>query len=165
MSVVIEVRRATPADAPALATLVQEAHVFHAAALPTVFQPADGVVLTAAEAAAALAADGQLWFVALDAERVVGYAHAERQLTPASRYKRPQARLHVHAMGVTETARGRGAGRALLRAVRAEAAARGLAEVTLEVYAFNAAARALYLGEGFTPVRELLAWSTQDARG
>ena len=165
MPVPIEVRRATPADAPALAALVQEAHAVHAAALPTVFQPADRVVLTAAEAVAALAADGQLWLVAVEAGRAVGYAHAELQVTAATRYKQAQARLHVHAMGVAAPSRGRGAGRALLRAVRAEASARGVAEVTLEVYAFNAAARALYGGEGFTPVRELLAWSAPEGRG
>ena len=162
MPVVIEVRHATGNDAPALVALVQEAHVFHATVLPTVFQPADAEVLTVEEAAAAVAADGQLWLVALEAERAVGYAHAEVQVAAASRYKRAQARLHVHAMGVTGPARGRGVGRALLRSIRAEASARGLAEVTLEVYAFNAAARALYQSEGFTPVRELLAWPVQE---
>lgn len=60
---------------------------------------------------------------------------------------------HLHAMGVAAAHRGREAGGALLRAVREAAAARGLAGVSLEVYAFNAAARAFYERAGFVPPR------------
>lgn len=160
----IHVRPATPFDAPVLAALAREAHAYHAAQLPGVFQPADAVVLTADEAAANLRAPNAVWLVAdapdaAGGRVVVGYLHAEAQRVPASPYKRAAARLHVHGMGVTAAARGQGVGRALLAAVRAEAVSLGLAEVTLEVYAFNAAARALYATEGFTPMRELLHWA------
>jgi len=57
-------------------------------------------------------------------------------------------------MGVAEQHRGRGVGHALLAAVRAIAASRALDGVSLEVYAFNAAARAFYEREGFVGQRE-----------
>ena len=162
----IEVRRARTTDAAALAALAQEAHAVHAAALPDVFQPASrGPVLTPAEAARVVEAPGQLWLLALDGGAAVGYAHAEVQEAPASPYKLPSRRLHVHAMGVRAAARRRGVSRALLAAVRAEAAERGLPEVSLEVYAFNSAARALYAREGFAPLRELLVWRHPGAQG
>jgi ribosomal protein S18 acetylase RimI-like enzyme len=157
------VRRAARSDAPAISALAQEAHAVHAAALPEVFQPSDRVVLTPDEAATLLRDPAQLWWVAAAGRTAVGYLQGEVQRVAASRYKRDAARLHVIAMGVTAAARGQGVGRALLAAARTEATDRGLAEVTLEVYAFNTAARALYAGEGFAPVRELLRWTPSDA--
>jgi hypothetical protein len=87
--------------------------------------------------------------VAREAGRVEGYAHAEVQETPETAYKRAGATLYVHAMAVSARSRGRGVGRALLAALRDAAAARGVAELSLDVYAFNAAARAFYLDAGF----------------
>lgn len=153
----IRVRAFAPADAQRVAALVQEIHAFHAHALPGMFQPAGTAVLGAADIERRAAEPGQLWLVAVAGDVVVGYAHAEVQRTPASAYKRASALMHVHAMGVRSTHRSRGAGHALVAAVRAEAAVQGLDGVSLEVYAFNKAARDFYLREGFSPVRELLS--------
>lgn len=162
----VRVRRAEPGDVPALAALVQEVHVFHASALPEVFHSPTEIVLTPEEAARLIAEPGHVWLVALGPDAaVVGYAHAEVQKQAASRLKRASARLHVHAMAVTLAERRRGAGRALLAAVRAEAAARGIEEVSLEVYAFNAAARAFYTSAGFTSLRELLVCRPSGSSG
>lgn len=151
-----EVRPAEPRDAPAIAALVQEMHAFHAAALPELFQPPEATVMTPADVVRLTARPGFLLLVAVQEGSVVGYAHAEVQEEPATAYKRASALLHLHAMGVTASRRGGGVGRALLAAVREAAAARGLAGVSLEVYAFNTAARAFYAREGFAPLRERL---------
>jgi ribosomal protein S18 acetylase RimI-like enzyme len=151
-----EVRPATAADAAAVAALMREAHAFHAAALPDVFQPPAATVATPEDVLRLLADPGRLLYVAVLAGGVAGYAHAEVQDAPATPYKRASARLYLHAMGVAAAHRGRGAGRALLAAVRDAAAARGLGGVALDVYAFNTAARALYAREGFVPLRERL---------
>ena len=58
----------------------------------------------------------------------------------------------VQTIAVAQHARGRGVGRALLRALLAEAAARGATEVLLEVRADNPVARALYAAHGFTQI-------------
>ncbi len=64
----------------------------------------------------------------------------------------------VDELYVSPDKRGRGLGRALLRALEAEACARGVRKLHLEVEQRNDAARALYVGEGFTPNgRELLS--------
>lgn len=152
----VDVRPALAADAAVVAALMQEAHAVHAAALPDVFQPPTSLVATPRDVTDLLADPGRLLFVAVLAGRVVGYAHAEVQATAATPYKRPSALLYLHAMGVAAADRGRGAGRALLDAVRDAAVARGLHGVALDVYAFNAAARALYAREGFVPLRERL---------
>jgi GNAT superfamily N-acetyltransferase len=154
--VTFDVRPAAPDDAPAIAALAQEVHALHAGALPQLFQPADVPVTTPAELVRLYARAGHLVLVAREAGRVEGYAHAEVQETPETAYKRAGATLYVHAMAVSARSRGRGVGRALLAALRDAAAARGVAELSLDVYAFNAAARAFYLDAGFAPLRERL---------
>ncbi|WP_431985531.1 N-acetyltransferase family protein [Streptomyces griseoflavus] len=77
--------------------------------------------------------------------RLVGYVRLGRP-TPL------QCNEHVRdirGLAVAEEARGRGAGRALVRAAVAEARRRGARRITLRVLGHNTAARALYASEGF----------------
>ncbi|MFF7810661.1 GNAT family N-acetyltransferase [Streptomyces sp. NPDC007945] len=55
----------------------------------------------------------------------------------------------IQGLAVADTARGRGVGRALLRAALAKAAADGATRITLRVLGHNGPARALYEAEGF----------------
>lgn len=59
--------------------------------------------------------------------------------------------LNVHDLAVVPQARGRGIGRALLRAIEEEARQCGCCRLTLEVRADNAVARRLYQDFGFDP--------------
>ena len=61
----------------------------------------------------------------------------------------PGGDADVATVAVLPAAQGRGLGRALLRALLAEAVRRGAGAVLLEVRVGNAAARALYASEGF----------------
>ncbi|MEU3618366.1 N-acetyltransferase [Streptomyces sp. NPDC006872] len=56
----------------------------------------------------------------------------------------------IQGLAVAEEARGRGVGRALVRAAAEEARRRGARRLTLRVLGHNAPARALYEAEGFT---------------
>lgn len=67
----------------------------------------------------------------------------ERDLAPDT--------LLMDGIFVAEDARGRGAGTALLDAIKAEARNRGLSSVRLDVIDTNPRARALYERAGFTP--------------
>jgi GNAT superfamily N-acetyltransferase len=57
--------------------------------------------------------------------------------------------VNVHDLVVMPDCRGRGVGKALLRAVEAEAAKRGACKVTLEVLSGNEPAKALYRSLGY----------------
>ncbi|RII17126.1 putative phosphinothricin acetyltransferase YwnH [Streptomyces sp. YIM 130001] len=57
--------------------------------------------------------------------------------------------LQIQGFAVAEAARGRGTGRALVRAACAAARDRGARRLTLRVLGHNVAARALYASEGF----------------
>ncbi|MBI5161135.1 MAG: ribosomal protein S18-alanine N-acetyltransferase [Micrococcales bacterium] len=60
----------------------------------------------------------------------------------------------IQTLAVAPWARRRGLGRAILRALLAEAEARGAGEVLLEVRADNPEARALYTSEGFEEIAQ-----------
>jgi ribosomal protein S18 acetylase RimI-like enzyme len=57
--------------------------------------------------------------------------------------------LQIQGLAVAAEARGRGVGRALVRAAVEEARGRGARRLTLRVLGHNAPARALYASEGF----------------
>lgn len=57
--------------------------------------------------------------------------------------------VNIHDMAVVPVRRGCGVGRALMRAVEAEAKKRGACKITLEVLAGNEGAKALYASEGY----------------
>jgi ribosomal protein S18 acetylase RimI-like enzyme len=70
--------------------------------------------------------------------------------------------LYLHDFYVRPSARGRGLGRALLEAVREEAARRGCTRLMLEVREDNARARQLYAAAGYHPqVPPMELWSLE----
>lgn len=88
-----------------------------------------------------------LVFLAWDAERPVGVAVCFSGFSTFA--ARPL--LNIHDLSVRPEWRGRGVGRALLRAIAAWAREHGCCKLTLEVLDHNAAARGLYASEGFEP--------------
>lgn len=60
-----------------------------------------------------------------------------------------QSHSHIEVLSVAEQAEGRGIGRALLEAAEAWARGRGYPHVTLNVFAVNAHARAVYQKRGY----------------
>jgi len=91
---------------------------------------------------------GRYYLVAEEDGRVVGYAGL---LAPASRRTRRGrgGQADVLTMAVASSHWGQGIGSALLEALLAEAAARGCAEVFLEVRVDNPRAQRLYRRHGF----------------
>ncbi|WP_144097135.1 GNAT family N-acetyltransferase [Croceicoccus sediminis] len=57
--------------------------------------------------------------------------------------------VNIHDLAVLPEHRGKGLGRALMRAVATEARKRGACKITLEVLSGNEGAKALYASEGF----------------
>jgi ribosomal protein S18 acetylase RimI-like enzyme len=73
--------------------------------------------------------------------------------------------LYFDQIAVTESDRGRGHGRRLIEAGVALARELGIGIVELDVYAFNAKARAFFLSQGFEPQRERLCRVLTDRTG
>lgn len=92
--------------------------------------------------AAELLSDHNHYLVDDEGGRVVGYG--------GLRALRGGADADIQTIALEEALRGHGRGRALLRALIAEAVARGARELFLEVRADNPVAEGLYASEGFT---------------
>ncbi|MGW3625342.1 N-acetyltransferase family protein [Streptomyces sp. NPDC000880] len=86
------------------------------------------------------------FLVAEDADgTVIGYI----RLIPPTPLACNQHVRQIQGLAVADRARGRGTGRALLRAAFAEARRQGAVRITLRVLGHNRPARALYESEGF----------------
>lgn len=83
-----------------------------------------------------------LWLVALDGDRVVGYAGSQTVLDEAD----------VMNVAVDPACRRQGIARQLLNGLQAALAAQGVRSLTLEVRASNEAAIALYASLGYVQV-------------
>lgn len=146
------VRAATQADAAAISALAREVQALHAAAHPDIFRPAGPDVFPPAMITSLLARDDYDVLVATTADgEFAGYACASLHEQPASPWKHAARFVYLEQMGVEPTRRGTGVGTRLLAAVREAARARGVAEVRLEVWAFNSGARAFWERHGFAP--------------
>jgi ribosomal protein S18 acetylase RimI-like enzyme len=152
----ITVRAARADDAPAIAALAGDVHALHATARPDLFQPPTASPATPEGVAALIAGAGPLFVVAEVDGGFAGYARALVLDEPESAHKRARRVVHVDEMGVLAERRRSGTGRALLAEVARQARALGAGAVTLEVYGFNAGARAFYAREGFGTLRERL---------
>jgi ribosomal-protein-alanine acetyltransferase len=85
------------------------------------------------------------WYVVDDeAGRLVGYGGL-RAVAGAKD-------ADIQTITIAEVSRGRGRGRAMLRALLEEAARRGVTDVFLEVRADNPVAQSLYASEGFAEI-------------
>lgn len=79
--------------------------------------------------------------------------------------RRGSRRARIYSLVVHPACRGRGLGQALVRHAEALARAAGCSQLSLEVRGDNLAARSLYAGLGFMPVRELPGYYEDGADG
>ena len=124
----VNVRRATVADAATISALNADVQAVHAAALPWLFKTPSAETFPPATAAAMLARDDVLVYLAYLGD----------------------------APSVRPSLRGRGIGGALLGAVRQAAEDRDIRQVALDVWSFNERAEAFFRRHGFEAYNERL---------
>lgn len=152
MAVVI--RKAGEEDIDALSSLNADVQAVHAAALPWLFKPSEPDMFKRAGLADILARDGNLVFIAEVDGAAAGYAYAQivrREETP---FHHPHDMAFLHHIGVRPAHRRAGVGSALIAAVRAAASEHDIANVALDVWLFNDAARAFFRRQGFVACSE-----------
>lgn len=142
-----KVRRATLADAPALARLGAALDAIHTDAHPHIFQ--GGQARDLAEVKARLARDDAAIFIARHRGRSAGFIRAEIKETAAGPIFKERRWLVIDELFVAPEARRQGLAGALFEAAVGWGRAQGLEEVEVHVYEFNAEARALYGHLGF----------------
>jgi orotate phosphoribosyltransferase len=160
----IHVRRATQGDAPDIARLALEIQAAHVAGRPDLFKP--GGVEPIDIIASRMTDPRQLYWVATNDERTIGYAYARDVEEPESLWRYAARTIVLDQIGVMTSHRSRGVGSALWQAVRETAMEQRADRVILNVWAFNSEARRFYERLGFTPFHERLAFElgAHDAR-
>jgi ribosomal protein S18 acetylase RimI-like enzyme len=144
----VDVRLANLSDLDAVCRLAHDVSVLHAAMRPDVFAvPVDAAQRTA-RWRQDLEQPDRASFVALRAGVAVGFISGKVADEPSD-YFLPTRLCHVNSIGVVESERGRGIGRALMAALEAWGRRRGANEVHLTVWRFNERARALYAELGY----------------
>lgn len=144
------IRRADPErDVPFLVDLTRYVQDVHAAAEPGSFRPGNDIPGAAAFHAQFMGTDGWFTFVAESGDALIGYITLEHQSQSAGTFRGARNRLYVHQLSVHPAHRRTGVGAALMR--RAEECASELraTEVTLDTWAFNAAAQAFFTALGY----------------
>ena len=145
----VRVRRATVTDATTVSALNADVQAVHAAALPWLFKTASTDTFPATTAAAVLARDDVLVYLAYVEEEPAGYAYAQVRRHPETSFKYAFDEIYLHHVSVRPSLRRRGIGRALLAAVRQAAIDRNIKQLALDVWSFNADAQAFFRRHGF----------------
>lgn len=151
----VTVRYATQEELPRVNALRRMVSVLHAEGRPDIFRP---------DFCAELSARAEQAFEAPDADVIVacaegvlcGFAVVRYIDRPESAYMHAQRFYHIEEFGVDEGCRRRGIGTALLHFCKTEAKRRSFTRLTLDVWAFNEAARKCYEAAGFKPYRYFL---------
>ena len=146
----MEIRLASKEDIPQILALLSQVLELHAALRPDIFIPGT-TKYTQVELMGILADEKRRTYVAVQGERVLGYAFCELKTQPFSNTMVPFASFYIDDLCVDASARGRHVGKALFEHVKAQAKALGCYEVTLNVWEGNEAARALYDKMGMRP--------------
>jgi ribosomal protein S18 acetylase RimI-like enzyme/8-oxo-dGTP pyrophosphatase MutT (NUDIX family) len=143
------VRPARPGDLDALRGLFLELHREHTEALPGVLRLPDPPEPELDDFSSVIANERRCYFaVAEEAGDVVGFVEASHHTpTHASDADRPWCR--INNLAVRRDRRRRGIATALIRAAEDWARGKGYADVRLDVFEFNAGARALYERLGY----------------
>lgn len=146
------IRRATDADAPALARLNRHVQAFHAEAEPEIYRVSDLEDLRAWMEEYLAKPYHEVLLYERGGE-ALGYAAMRCGRHEATPFLWGRSYVYVDQLGVAPGARRRGIGRALMEAVHARADELEVDAIELDVRAVNPGARAFYAALGYAPTR------------
>lgn len=145
----MKIRKATVADAPALAALNQEVQDLHAAAFPGRFRRNVPPETVEQAFIAMLQAPCTYWLVAEEEQQPIAFLNAEFREREESWCLVSHRVCYLAAIVVAPRFRRRGIAQALLRELQRETAARGVACIDLDVWTFNDQAQEAFVRLGF----------------
>jgi ribosomal protein S18 acetylase RimI-like enzyme len=150
------IRLATPEDYGELCRVLEEVDAHHRRALPDVYRRPDGPARSREYILGILHSEEAALFVAEaggQGRPVIGVVHIAIRETPDIPLLVPRRYAVVENLIVSRTHRRSGIGRALMTRAHQWALTRGVTEVELTVWEFNAEAIAFYGELGYRPSR------------
>jgi ribosomal protein S18 acetylase RimI-like enzyme len=152
----IHIRPAAPEDAQAISDLNRAVQAIHAAAMPWRFKEPGPDTLPPEEIHGLLAQEATLLFLAEAGSVSAGYVYAEVVRRPETSLTHAYDVIYVHHISVDTQFRRSGAGTKLLDAVKDAAKSLGISTIALDVWSFNAEAKAFFGRNGLKPYNENL---------
>lgn len=156
------IRPATPADYDQACALFDNLDRLHEDARPDRFFAPDGPRRLPDEFLGLLQRADAAIFVAEADGLLAGLVQCEAKDYPARRDAYARRAVYVEFLVVAPAHRGRGLGRALLERVHAWASERGIRQVELHVWEFNAEALALYERLGYRTATRVMELTLPD---
>ena len=147
---VLVIREAGPNDVDSLVELTLQVQRLHLANEPERFVMPSRTALAAWWLERLSETDWDALVAEIDGA-CAGYVLFERIERPATVLTAGQQALYLHHIGVDESVRHRGIGRALLHAVEQAAADHGAQQVALDTWRFNTTAQAFFTACGYEP--------------
>jgi ribosomal protein S18 acetylase RimI-like enzyme len=157
----ISIRTATDQDAATVAELNIDVQRLHANALPWRFKQPSPTDFTADEALALMRQPDHFTLLANVGEKAVGYLLGEVMRQTETSRRVANEMIYVHHISVRESARGMGAGRALVEAAQAHGKSLGISRIACDTWTFNADALAFFEKLGLVPFN-IKFWKTFD---
>jgi diamine N-acetyltransferase len=146
----VVVREATPRDFKAISGLFEEVDSVHREHLPDLFRRAQGSPREESFINGLIRSPDAGVFLAEVGARVVGLVVAILRRTPDFPILVPLHYAMIDTIVVTESARGRGIGHALMAYAEAWARSQGVDRIELNVFTFNEAALSFYQGMNYS---------------
>lgn len=143
------IRPGTVEDAAAIAPLFREVQTMHAAQIPTVFKPPGELQGAVDWLEGVLAVPNIYSLVAESDGQVVGYLMAQDVRREHSMFRPAHRYFMLEHITVASAFQDRGIGTKLMQALQAEAAARQITRIELEVWNFNEKAQRFFARHGF----------------
>lgn len=153
----VMLRAAAHEDYDAVCVLYAQGDYFHAQALPQFFRPIEGPTRSREYFERILANDNAAIFVAEQQDTLVGMIHSEVRTAPDLPLFVPRAFVYIGDLVVSELFRHQGIGLALVERVHQWTRDKGLTQVELGVWEFNASARSLYEKLGYQSTRRIMS--------
>jgi len=145
----IMIRKTGAEELGRIADLKRQIHQLHVDGRPDLFAPMQSSDVYEAHAQE----KGMQLFLAERDEKVLGYALITYVHRPAGPYMCERKYMHVEEFCVDENCHRQGVGRALMEALRKDAAENDCPRIELDVWAFNEGARKFYESVGLTTYR------------
>lgn len=146
----MEIRFAVPQDVPGILCLLRQVGQVHHAGRPDLFR--SGAQKYSASQVLAMLEDTQKpIFVAVEAEKVLGYGFCIVKQTQKDPVLADGTTLYIDDLCVDKDCQGKGIGTALYETILRYARQRRCESITLNVWAFNEPAKKFYETLGLTP--------------
>ena len=152
----IEITRAAEQDLDTIVALNGEVQGIHVAARPDIFRPVPPAELRDTFLGFLRGENTEILIARLDGE-AVGYAVVRVWSRPEHAFCHDRSCVYIDQVAVKKAHRGRGVGGRLLAEAKQLALRNGMQRVELDVWTFNAEAKAFFAGQGFEVYNEKMA--------